>query len=123
MEAAASPDSLANGRLVDLGGPAMDHLRAHLDSISGLTGERLQAARELHGAYIRSLLVQLTADTERLTMVSADWQEAMQAVRADWERLPALSTGELEALMPEHLDRVRRLMELHRERMAEAHMG
>lgn len=123
MAAATGPDTLAARPPVDLGGPGMDNLRAHLDSIEGLGGERLEGVRETHSELIRSMLVKVMTDLSGLVMVSGDLQAAVQEVREDWERLPTLGTEELEAFFPDHLSRVRRLMELHRQRMAEAHMG
>jgi hypothetical protein len=119
-----SADTLGLAPLVDLGGPAMDELRVHLDTVQGLSGDRLASVRERHGELIRAMMVRMTAEMNRLTMGgSGDWEDMMAAVRQDWELLPAIGIEELEEMLPEHVARVRRLMDLHRERMAEMHMG
>ena len=121
--ASPMPDTLARPPLADLGGPGMENLRAHLDSIQSLSGERLEAARATHSELIRSLLARIMTDFSGLTMVSGELQGALREVREDWEGMATMDPARFEAFLPEHLARVRRLMDMHRERMAEAHMG
>ena len=123
MAAPEAPDSLTRQPLADLGGPGMENLRAHLNSIEGLSGARLEAVRDAHSELIRSTLARIMTDFAGLTMVSGELQGALRDVRQDWERIPTLSPDEFEAFLPEHLTRVIRLIDMHRQRMAEAHMG
>jgi hypothetical protein len=51
-----------------------------------------------------------------------EWNSTIEALREDLRRLPEMSTSELQTFMPEHRQRVMRLMEMHRSMMGEMKM-
>ncbi|MQA89783.1 MAG: hypothetical protein GEU90_06055 [Gemmatimonas sp.] len=111
-----------DGPMMDLGGPMMDRMLQHMDSVAQMSGDSLRAAPD-HRRMVGSMINRMTEEMGRLTMgASPGWTRLMESVRDDWERLPELDKEEFESFMSGHLERLRRLMDTHRELMAEMHM-
>ena len=48
----------------------------------------------------------------------ADWDETVEAVRQDLAGMPEMTPEEFKTFLPEHRDRMNKLMEMHRSMMA-----
>lgn len=92
----------------------MDEMTAHVGRMGGIRADSMQAILPDHRQRVGNMLAQMGADMRSMNMAGdASWNALVDSVRADVVRMPELSAGELQALMPDHLGRATRLLEAH----------
>lgn len=97
-------------------GPEMQtHMRRMM---GGLRGEQITAMLPTHRQMVANMLSRMNGEMRQMDMAAdASWTATVDSLRHDLVRLPELGAAELEATMPAHLARVRRLGEMHQDMM------
>lgn len=104
---------------MQMGGGMMDQVQAHMQQMEGAGGEQLRANLPQHRQMVANMIAQFNREMRGMDMAGdEEWSSTVEALREDLRRMPEMSAGELEGFMPEHRERVARLMEMHREMMA-----
>ena len=93
-----------------MGGPMMQRMRAHMDSMRGLGGDSVRARMGVHRQMVEDMLSQMD---EAETGAEEGADALADSVRTDLTRMRDMSAEELRTFMPEHRDRVMRLMGMH----------
>ena len=108
---------------MQMGGGMMEEMRAHMQAMEGESGEQVRANLPQHRQMVANMISQMNREMRDMNM-SADqeWNSTIDAVREDLRRLPEMSTQELESFMPEHRQRITRLLDMHRDMMANMQM-
>lgn len=96
-------------------------MQAHMQRMMGDTsGERMKAVLPLHRQMVANMLSRMNGEMRQMNMAAgADWTATVDSLRQDLVRLPELGAAGLEAAMPAHLARVRRLGEMHQSMMGD----
>ncbi|MEX1256215.1 MAG: hypothetical protein WEG36_01235 [Gemmatimonadota bacterium] len=98
-----------------MSGQMMEEMEAHLRQVEGASGEQMMAVMSQHRQMVANLISQFNREMREMNMATdQEWNATVEALRADLVRMPEMSPQELLALMPEHRQRVMRLMEMHR---------
>ena len=98
-----------------MSGQMMEEMEAHLRQVEGASGEQMIAVMAQHRQMVANLIAQFNREMREMNMATdQEWNATVEALRADLVRMPEMSPQELLALMPEHRQRVMRLMEMHR---------
>lgn len=101
----------------------MERMRAHMQRMQGASGEQVRAELPQHRQMVANMISQMNREMREMAMpMDEEWSSTIDAVRQDLTRLPEMTPQELETFMPEHRDRVARLMEMHRRMMADMKM-
>ena len=96
----------------------MGAMRAHMDSLAGMSPQQMQAMMPAHQALMSQMLDAMGADMRGMKMSGSPvWNALTDSVKQDLAELPNLKGQELSARMQAHTDRVRRLMAMHRKMM------
>lgn len=101
------------------GAAMMGAMRAHMDSLAGMSPQQMQAMMAAHQALMSQMLDAMGADMHGMKMSGGPaWNALSDSVKQDLAELPSLKGQELSARMQTHTDRVRRLMAMHQQMMA-----
>ncbi|MGQ0813071.1 MAG: hypothetical protein ACT4O1_01215 [Gemmatimonadota bacterium] len=97
----------------------MAEMESHMKMMEGAGGDTLKGMMEMHRPMAANMLAQFNRDMQQMNM-SADtaWHALADSIRQDLTRMPDLNTRQMQSLMPGHMARMRRLMQLHRELMS-----
>jgi len=94
----------------------MPAVRAHLDSVAGMSAQAATGRLAAHDALMSQMLDAMGADMTNMGMqADAGWTALADSVRRDLAELPGLSGRGLEARLRSHVERVRRLLGRHEE--------
>lgn len=97
-------------------GTMMEEMRATMRAMQMMDADSLHSAMPMHRKMASDMLAQMNREmTERKLPADARWSALMDSIRQDLARMPAMSAGEVAAIMPAHHGRLTRLMDLHRE--------
>lgn len=108
---------------MQMGGGMMEQMQAHMQAMAGESGEQFKANLPQHRQMVANMIAQMNREMRDMNMASdQEWNSTIDAVREDLRRLPEMSVSELQTFMPEHRQRVMRLMEMHRGMMGEMKM-
>lgn len=103
---------------MQMGGGTMEPMRAHMQAMEGASGDQIAANLPQHRQMVANMIAQMNREMREMNMAAdREWTSTIEAVREDLKRLPEMSAAELEGFMPEHRQRVSRLMEMHHEMM------
>lgn len=95
----------------------MPQIRAHMDSMSRMSPQQMQAMMAMHEGMMSRMMDGMGADMRGMNMsASQEWSALTDSVKEDLAELPSLKGQELTARMQAHDERVKRLMAMH-ERM------
>ena len=90
----------------------------HLKSLDGISGDSLRALLPAHRQMTANLLSTFNGEMRSMNMpADAAWNAVVDSLRRDLTRMPDLAADQLQAMMPEHRERVRRLMQMHADMM------
>lgn len=104
---------------MQMGGGMMEQMEAHMQAMEGESAEQFKANLPQHRQMVANMIAQMNREMRDMNMTAdAEWNATIDALRQDLTRLPEMTTAELETFMPEHRQRVMRLMEMHRSMMA-----
>ena len=106
------------GAMAMQGMAMMGAVRAHMDSLGGMSPQQMQAMMAAHEALMSQMLDAMGADMRGMKMPgSPAWTALTDSVKQDLAELPSLKGQELSARMRAHAARVERLMAMHRDMM------
>jgi hypothetical protein len=124
-----SADSAGMAGHMDSGGMAgmpmrgmqmMSGMRAHMDSMTRMSPQRMQAMMARHQETMSRMMDGMGADMRGMNMPgSPEWTALTDSVKQDLAELPGLSGQQLSNRMRAHADRVRRLITSHEQMMKE----
>lgn len=101
----------------------MEDMAAHMSVMAAMRGDSLQDQLPMHRQTVANMIARMDREMRDMDMVGDPaWNATIDSLRADLVHMPAMDPAELEAMMPDHLARARRLMEMHREMMADMGM-
>ena len=108
---------------MEMGGGMMEQMQAHMQTMEGETGAQFKANLPQHRQVVANMIAQMNREMRDMNMASdQEWNSTVEALREDLRRLPEMSASELESFMPEHRQRITRLMEMHRDMMSHMQM-
>jgi hypothetical protein len=92
----------------------MPMMQSHLDSMMGMSPERMQAMMAGHERMASQMMDAVGADMRQMTMAGdPTWSALSDSVKRDLAELPSLKGQALTTRMRAHLDRMRRLIGIH----------
>ncbi|MGH9893451.1 MAG: hypothetical protein ACREA0_15975 [bacterium] len=96
----------------------MPQMRAHMDSMMGMSPQQMQAMMAAHQGMMSQMMDGMGADMRGMKMSgSPEWTALTDSVKQDLAELPNLKGQALAARMRAHAERVRRLMAMHEKMM------
>jgi hypothetical protein len=100
----------------------MSGMRAHMDSMTGMSPQQMQAMMARHQAMMSQMMDGMGADMRGMKMPgSPEWTALTDSVKQDLAELPGLSGQQLSKRMRAHAERVRRLITSHEQMMKGTH--
>jgi hypothetical protein len=91
----------------------------HLRSIENASGAELERMLSVHRPTVANMIAQVDREMRDMNMPGdAAWNAALDSLRQDLRVMPELSPQALKAMMPAHVARVRRVIDMHRSMMA-----
>ena len=88
-------------------------VEANMRVMTGASARQLQAMLPEHRQLVSSMLGQMTHEMGSVhTATSAAWMATRDSVNGDLARLPTMNGTELQAMMPGHVARLHRLMQM-----------
>ena len=125
-EAAMDMDGMPNmeGMAME-GGSAgvMSDMQAHMQMMSAMRGDSMHAMLATHRQMMANMIAQMNREMRDMNMRGdAAWTATMDSLRADLATMADIDPAELRAIMPGHHRRAMRLMDMHRDMMAEMQM-
>ena len=108
---------------MQMGGGMIEQMQAHMQTMQGETGAQFKANLPQHRQMVANMIAQMNGEMRDMNMAAdSEWNQTVEALREDLKRLPEMSASELESFMPEHRQRITRLMEMHRSMMGNMQM-
>lgn len=99
----------------------MPRMMTHMRMMQGASADSMAAMMPMHRQMVANMLAQMNGEMRGMQMpADARWTATADSLRQDLVRMPELSAPELKAMMPAHLERVKRLMDMHRGMMGSA---
>lgn len=100
------------------GGGMMEEMQAHMQMMQGMNADSMMGMMPDHRQMVANMLSQTNREMQDMNMPGdTAWNATVDSLRDDLTRMPAMSPEELQRFMPEHEQRVMRLMEMHQEMM------
>jgi hypothetical protein len=104
-------------------GGGMEGMAAHMSMMAAMRGDSLQVQLPMHRQTVANMIARMDREMRDMDMVGDPaWNATIDSLREDLVHMPAMDPADLEAMMPDHLARARRLMALYREMMADMGM-
>jgi hypothetical protein len=92
----------------------MPMMRAHMDSMVGMSPQQMQAMMARHQDMMSRMMDGMGSDMRGMNMTaSAEWTALTDSVKRDLADLPGLDGQPLADRMRDHTERVRRLITMH----------
>ncbi len=110
----------AMGGMQGMGGGGMmaqmtPQMMTHMRMMQGASADSMAAMMPMHRQMMANMLARMNGEMRGMHMpADARWTATADSLRQDLVRMPELSAPELKAMMPAHLERMKRLMEMHR---------
>lgn len=96
----------------------MDQMASHIQAMQGADGDSMAAMLPTHRQMVANMIAQMNREMRDMNMtMDAQWSATIDSLRSDLVRMPEMNAPELHLFMPQHQERVRRLMEMHRAMM------
>ena len=122
MQGMEGMQGMGGGESSDQGGIA-SQLQGHMQMMQGAGGEQLRAMVPEHRQMVANMIAQFNREMRDMNMSSnPEWNDTVAALRDDLVRLPEMTADELQAFLPEHQERINRLIEMHRGMMSNMQM-
>ena len=110
---------MGTGAMPMRGVAMMGAMRAHMDSLAGMSPQQMQAMMATHQALMSQMLDAMGADMHGMKMPGGPaWSALTDSVKQDLAEMPNLKGEALSTRMRAHAERVRRLMAMHQQMMA-----
>lgn len=96
----------------------MEQMQSDLRMTEGVSADSMMKILPMHRMMVANMISQFNNHMRFMNMQpDAVWQATVDSLRSDLTRMPELSTGEIEQMMPAHRSRVMRLMDMRRAMM------
>lgn len=101
-----------------MGSAMMDSMRAEVGRMQGRSGDQMKTMLSMHRQMAANMLAQMSQEMRSRNMSATPaWTVTVDSLRLDLTRVPELSGAELKAMMPAHMARMTRLIEMHQTMM------
>lgn len=91
----------------------------HLRGIENASGAELERMLPMHRSTVANMIAQVDREMRDMNMPGdAGWNAALDSLRQDLRVMPELDSQAVKAMMPGHVARVRRVIDMHRSMMA-----
>lgn len=112
--AARADTSMMSGMM--MGDTAMmSQMQSHMRMMEGVAADSMLKMLPMHRMMVANMISQFNSDMRAMNMSpEASWTATVDSLRTDLTRMPELNANELGQMMPGHLVRVTRLMDMHR---------
>jgi len=96
-------------------GGMMAKMQTHMRVMQGAGADSMKAMLPMHRQMVANMLAQMTGEMRDMHVpADARWTATVDSLRQDLVHMPEMSGAELKAMMPAHMGRVTRLVEMHR---------
>lgn len=96
----------------------MDEMQGHMQMMQGMDADSMMGMVPEHRPMVANMLSQMNRDMRDMGMATDSvWDATVDSLRDDLTGMAEMNSAELDSFMPEHKQRVMRLMEMHREMM------
>ena len=120
--AAGGMEGLGRMESMQQGGIAAQ-LQGHMQMMQNASGEELRMMLPEHRQLVANTIAQMNREMQSMDMSdNTDWNESVAALRQDLVRLPEMTPEELKAFIPEHQERINKLMDMHRSMLGDMKM-
>lgn len=114
----AAQDTSTMPGMAGASGNMTAQMEAHLQMVAGANADSLRAMLPMHRQMVANMISQFERDMQGMNMSgNTAWQATLDSVRQDNSRLSGMSADEVQAFMPAHMARVRRLIDMHHSMM------
>lgn len=120
LDSSADSTAMANmpGMVAPAGTSVAATVETHLAAMKGVSADSLKAMLPAHRQAAANMIASFNKEMSDMKMAGdVAWNAVIDSLRTDLRRMPDLSAGELQAAMPSHEARLRRLMEMHQAMM------
>ena len=118
QRAGQSSDTTAMGHMDSGGMQMMPAMKAHVDSMTRMSPDKVQAMMSRHEAMMSQMMDRMGADMRQMNMSgTSDWTALTDSVKQDLAELPSLKGERLPLRMRAHANRVKRLIAMHQAMM------
>lgn len=101
-------------------GDASAAMRAHMERMSSMRPDSMQAAMPEHRQMVANMLARMNREMSSMNMAADPaWTATVDSIRSDLTSMPNLTADEMAAMMPAHRARVERLMSMHQAMMGQ----
>jgi hypothetical protein len=110
----AAPGTMAGMPMEKRGMEMLPTMRAHLDSLAGMSSSQMAAAMPAHEDLASRTMDAMGADMRGMNITpDSVWTALSDSLRQDLAELPSLSGNQLTDRMQAHIGRMRRMMVMH----------
>ena len=94
----------------------MDSMQTHMRTMEGMSLDRIKAMIPVHRQMVANMLSSFDDSMRQMNMPpDAAWMALRDSIRQDVTHMPDLSPSQLRTLMPQHDERLNRLMKMHKD--------
>jgi hypothetical protein len=99
----------------------MDSMQTHMRTMEGMSLDRIKAMIPLHRQLVATMLSSFDDSMRQMNMPpDAAWTALRDSIRQDVTHMPDLSPSQLRTLVPQHHERLNRLMKMHKDMTGKA---
>jgi hypothetical protein len=92
----------------------MSQMQQHVNVMAGLSADSMRALLPMHRQMTANELSEMNQEMQRMKMTAdSGWNALVDSVRTDLRTMPEMVAEPLHAMMPRHMARVMRLMQMH----------
>jgi len=114
----AAPGTMAGMQMEKRGMEMLPAMRAHLDSLAGLSSSQMAAAMPAHEDLASRTMDAMGADMRGMNMTpDSAWTTLSDSLRQDLAELTSLSGDRLKSRIQAHIGRMQRMMAMHEQMM------
>jgi hypothetical protein len=92
----------------------MQEMQSHMQLMESARGDSLRNMATMHRQMAANMLAQMNRDMQQMNMAAdAKWNALADSVRQDLTGMAEWNMQQMNAAMPAHMSRMRRLMDMH----------
>jgi hypothetical protein len=96
----------------------MSQMQQHMTTMAALGVDSMMAMLPLHRQMTANELAEMNLEMQKMKMApDSGWNALVDSVRTDLRTMPGMSGTSLHSMMPQHVARMMRLMQMHRDMM------
>jgi hypothetical protein len=99
-----------------MGSRMMDSMQTHMRTMEGMSLDRLKAMIPMHRQMVANMLSSFDSSMRQMNMpTDSAWIALRDSISQDVTHMPDLSPSQLRTLIPQHHERLSRLMKMHKD--------